>query len=157
MHAELGSGAAGLTALDQRLMATERSIEAESSRIRDDLQLGYSKEIEAYKQQIAKSEAHAVGLENALNTVRHQYEMRIAELEGNLKKVKTAKTRLEKRRALDVEGFAADISAMRKTVVAVDRRLHAARLDDEGKIDTLRCLADLVDVREVLNAKAAAL
>lgn len=35
---------------------------------------------------------------------------------------------LEGRRAMDMEGFAADLSALRKMLTAVDRKLHEMRL-----------------------------
>ena len=90
---------------------------------------------------MAKSEAHAVGLENALAAVRQQYEVRIADLESALAKLRSAHARLEKRRAFDVEGYIADVSAMRKKVTATERRLHQMRLcnrlDDDEKLDAL--------------------
>lgn len=48
---------------------------------------------------------------------------------------------LEHRRALDLEGFTADITHLRKSVVAVDRKLHQMRLvhrlEDDERLDAL--------------------
>ena len=48
---------------------------------------------------------------------------------------------LERRRAMDLEGFTADVTTLRKLLSAVDRRLHqtrlAQRLDDDERLDAL--------------------
>ena len=135
------SCAESMVELNSRLAAAQMNIDGAAKRARAELNAKLTAQMNAYKLQIAKSEAHAVGLENALAAVRQQYEVRVADLEEALKKLRAAHAKLQRRRAHDVEGWGADISAMRKKVSATERRLHQLRLchrlDDDEKLDAL--------------------
>ena len=75
------------------------------------------------------------------SAVAAQYERRIGELERENKKARRKMRELERRRAMDLEGFTADVTTLRKLLSAVDRRLHqtrlAQRLDDDERLDAL--------------------
>ena len=75
------------------------------------------------------------------SVIATQYEKRIKELERENKATKKKMRDLETRRAMDLEGFTADVTTLRKLLSAVDRRLHqtrlAQRLDDDERLDSL--------------------
>ena len=75
------------------------------------------------------------------SAIATQYEKRIKDLEKETKKAKKNYHDLEKRRAMDLEGFTSDVTTLRKLLSAVDRRLHqtrlAQRLDDDERLDAL--------------------
>jgi coiled-coil domain-containing protein 77 len=57
-------------------------------------------------------------------------EEHIAELEARCTKLKEANRSLEMRRQLDVDGWTADVTLLRKQLAAVDRKLLQMRLID---------------------------
>ena len=75
------------------------------------------------------------------SAIATQYERRIKELEGSNKAIKKKMKELQTRRAMDLEGFTADVTTLRKLLNAVDRRLHQTRLvqrlDDDERLDLL--------------------
>lgn len=98
--------------------------------------------------------AHFRAQKNEIHSaVAEQYERRIAYLEGQLKDLKGKHKALERRRALDLEGFTSDASTLRKQLAAIDRRMHAMRLaerlEDDERLDAL---LDAIERRGVANA-----
>ena len=83
------------------------------------------------------------------SAIATQYGRRIKELEGSNKAIKKKMKELQTRRAMDLEGFTADVTTLGKLLNAVDRRLHQARLvqrlDDDERLDLL--LEQLGDAR----------
>ena len=139
----------------ERVAAAEASLAAErAARSRDaasaeqaaeELRLKNEAEKEAYvaefRGQLKTREEELRNMEAIHAAVRRQWEQRIAELEGKLARLREAHRALEYRRALDIEGFGADVTLLRKQAAALDRRLTAARLadrlDDGSRLDGL--------------------
>ncbi|KAF5830416.1 hypothetical protein DUNSADRAFT_14637 [Dunaliella salina] len=92
------------------------------------------------KQLKAKVE-EAINLTSVHGALKAQYEKRIAELEEKCTRAVQANKQLELRRYQDMEGFTADVTHLRKTLTAVDRKLHEMRLierlDDDDRLDTI--------------------
>ena len=57
-------------------------------------------------------------------------EKRILELEARAARLQEANRQLEQRRALEADGWTADVSLLRKQLAAVDRKLTQMRLID---------------------------
>jgi hypothetical protein len=60
--------------------------------------------------------------------VMAQYQNRISELEAWKAHMTTKYKRLEDRRAMDLEGFNRDVTALRKALGLTERKLHQMRL-----------------------------
>jgi hypothetical protein len=60
--------------------------------------------------------------------VMAQYQSRIGELEAWKSHMTTKYKRLEDRRAMDLEGFNRDVTALRKALGLTERKLHQMRL-----------------------------
>jgi coiled-coil domain-containing protein 77 len=75
------------------------------------------------------------------SAIATQYEKRIRELEATTKATKKKMKQLQQRRTMDLEGFTADVTTLRRLLSAVDRRLHQTRLvqrlDDDERLDML--------------------
>jgi hypothetical protein len=91
--------------------------------------------------QVRAREEELVQLAAVHSAAKAQYEGRAAELEARAARLAAANAALELRRARDAEGCAADISALRKQLAAIDRRLLqmrlVERLEDNERLDRL--------------------
>ncbi|PNH02442.1 Coiled-coil domain-containing protein 77 [Tetrabaena socialis] len=80
------------------------------------------------RQQLKGKEEELINLSSVHNTMCVQYDRRVAELELKAARLGEANKQLELRRHLDCEGWTADVTALRRTLTAVDRKLHEMRL-----------------------------
>jgi coiled-coil domain-containing protein 77 len=78
--------------------------------------------------QLKQKEEELVNLTSVHSTAVAQYDRRVNELELRVARLTEANKQLELRRHLDCEGWMADVTALRKTLTAVDRKLHEMRL-----------------------------
>lgn len=69
-----------------------------------------------------------INLSSVHTTSTAAYDRRVQELELRAARLGEANKQLELRRALDVEGWTADVTALRKMLTAVDIKLHEMRL-----------------------------
>ncbi len=69
-----------------------------------------------------------INLTSVHTATKSQLERRVGELEVRSAKLSESNKQLELRRHLDMEGYTADITALRKALAAVDRKLHEMRL-----------------------------
>lgn len=75
-------------------------------------------------------EEELVNLASLHTSTRAGHEKRIAELEGRVKRLSEANKQLEVRRQMDMDGWTADVTLLRKQLAAVDRKLLQMRLID---------------------------
>ncbi len=80
--------------------------------------------------QLKVREDELVNLGSVHTAVKAQLEKRVAELEVRGSKLAEQKAALEQRRHMDMEGFTADLTHLRKMLAATDRKLHEMRLID---------------------------
>lgn len=97
--------------------------------------------IEKFRQELRDKEAEMVRIETVYASMKGAYEDRIADLENRNRRLQRANTQLEERRAMDVEGFTATITALRQKLKTVERKQLTMRLeerlDDEDRLDIL--------------------
>ncbi|GFR40782.1 hypothetical protein Agub_g1396 [Astrephomene gubernaculifera] len=93
------------------------------------------------RNQLKLKEEELINLSSVHNTSVSQYDKRIAELELRAARLTESNRQLELRRHLDCEGWTADVTALRKTLTAVDRKLHemrlVERLEDDDRLDAI--------------------
>ncbi|GIL62982.1 hypothetical protein Vafri_17149 [Volvox africanus] len=91
--------------------------------------------------QVKQKEEELINLTSVHNTAVAQYDRRVSELELKVARLTEANKQLELRRHLDCEGWTADVTALRKTLTAVDRKLHemrlVERLEDDDRLDAI--------------------
>jgi coiled-coil domain-containing protein 77 len=99
---------------------------------------------DAKKRAEAEVESYIANLRDQLqrrSATATQYERRISELESQNANYKKKHREIETRRAMDLEGFTADVTTLRRLLAAVDRKLHQTRLtqrlDDDERLDML--------------------
>ena len=78
--------------------------------------------------QLKSKEEELINLSSVHTTSTAAYDRRVQELELRAARLGEANKQLELRRALDVEGWTADVTALRKMLTAVDIKLHEMRL-----------------------------
>ena len=97
--------------------------------------------VNTFREQLKQREEELINLEGVHSAVKAQHEVRCAELEAKIAKLEDKSRELEHRRALDLEGFTADITNLRKSLIAVDRKLHQMRLihrlEDDERLDAI--------------------
>jgi coiled-coil domain-containing protein 77 len=144
-HAALHEEEARLAMELGKLTTERKQMKDAAKRAASDAKAKAEAEAEAYisqfRDQLKRREDDIHSLESVHSAVAAQYERRINELEGQLKTLRKKHKELEHRRALDLEGFTADVTALRRLLSAVDRRLHQTRLvqrlDDDERLDLL--------------------
>ncbi|GIM05695.1 hypothetical protein Vretimale_10129 [Volvox reticuliferus] len=91
--------------------------------------------------QVKQKEEELINLTSVHTTAVAQYDRRVSELELKVARLTEANKQLELRRHLDCEGWTADVTALRKTLTAVDRKLHemrlVERLEDDDRLDAI--------------------
>ena len=144
-HAALHEEEARLAMELAKLTDERKRMKDAAERAAADAKAKAEAEAEAYiaqfRDQLKRREDDIHSLESVHSAVAAQYERRINELEGQLKTLRRKHKELEHRRALDLEGFTADVTTLRRLLSAVDRRLHQTRLvqrlDDDERLDLL--------------------
>ncbi|EFJ43281.1 centriole protein [Volvox carteri f. nagariensis] len=149
----------------ERQAAEERALECQAALARErqsfleqsaDLRRRAAAELSATKQeaenkvedltnnlraQLKTREEELVNLSSVHTTAVAQYDRRVSELELKVARLSESNRQLELRRHLDCEGWTADVSALRKTLTAVDRKLHemrlVERLEDDDRLDAI--------------------
>mmetsp|Transcript_37410 Transcript_37410/g.94558 ORF Transcript_37410/g.94558 Transcript_37410/m.94558 type:complete len:217 (+) Transcript_37410:428-1078(+) len=95
----------------------------------------------AFREQLKAREEELINLEGVHSAVKAQYEKRVADLAAKVKALEEKLASVEARRALDMEGFTADVTYLRRSLAAVDRRVQQLklvhRLDDDERLDAL--------------------
>eukprot|EP00958_Prasinococcus_capsulatus_P016212 scaffold1786_cov398-Prasinococcus_capsulatus_cf.AAC.3 len=124
-----------VVALDEELSEVCPKVETLAVAIEERLKSQRQEHISDSVEQIKSREKDIAQLEDIFVATRSQYEQRIESLEVELESLQMKHRALERRRRLDIEGFTNDISHMRKKVVAVDRKLLQARLEDRLEDD----------------------
>ncbi|GLC41905.1 hypothetical protein PLESTB_001046000 [Pleodorina starrii] len=93
------------------------------------------------RSQLKAKEEELINLASVHTTSVAQYDRRVSELELRAARLTEANRQLELRRHLDCEGWTADVTALRKTLTAVDRKLHemrlVERLEDDDRLDAI--------------------
>ncbi|KAG2498150.1 hypothetical protein HYH03_003908 [Edaphochlamys debaryana] len=123
--------------------ATEqrRRAAAELSGAREEAEAKLEDVASILRSQLKAKEEDLVNLSSVHNTAVAQYDRRIAELELKVARLAESNKQLELRRHLDCEGWTADVTALRKTLGAVDRKLHemrlVERLEDDDRLDAI--------------------
>ena len=144
-HAELHEEEARLAMELEKLGKERKQMKEAAEQAAADAKAKAEAEAEAYiaqfRDQLKRREDDIHSLESVHSAVAAQYERRINELEGQLRTLRKKHKELEHRRALDLEGFTADVTTLRRLLSAVDRRLHQTRLvqrlDDDERLDML--------------------
>eukprot|EP00798_Chlamydomonas_sp_ICE-L_P012306 gene12306-15468_t len=89
----------------------------------------------------SRREHELVNLASVHTATKAQLERRVGELESKSSKLLEANKQLEMRRHMDMEGCTADITTLRKSIAAVNRKLHEMRLierlGDDDRLDTI--------------------
>ena len=80
--------------------------------------------------QVRSREEELRNLASLHTSVKAAAEQRIEELESKVQRLSEANKQLELRRQLDVDGWTADVTLLRKQLAAVDRKLLQMRLID---------------------------
>ena len=131
-HAELHEEEARLAMELEKLGKERKQMKEAAEQAAADAKAKAEAEAEAYiaqfRDQLKRREDDIHSLESVHSAVAAQYERRINELEGQLRTLRKKHKELEHRRALDLEGFTADVTTLRRLLSAVDRRLHQTRL-----------------------------
>ena len=124
-----------------QLAATKQGLEERIERLEREHGAALAKEAAGASRQLKAREMELGQLETMHAAVKEQLEARVRDLEGKLGKSKDALRHSEQRRVMDAEGFTHDVSNLRKQLAAVDRKLHAmrlqARLDDDERLEAL--------------------
>lgn len=80
--------------------------------------------------QVRAREEELTNLSSLHSSTKAAADKRIAELEARVARLQDSNRQLEQRRALEADGWTADVSLLRKQVAAVDRKLTQMRLID---------------------------
>uniref|UniRef100_A0A383VMW0 Uncharacterized protein n=1 Tax=Tetradesmus obliquus TaxID=3088 RepID=A0A383VMW0_TETOB len=112
--------------------------------------------VDKFRDQVRSREEELMNLGSLHTATKAAADKRITELEGRVSRLLEANRQLELRRQLDVDGWAADVTALRKTLAAVDRKLLQMRLIDRLEDDErLDALLDQLEKRMPAPAGAA--
>ncbi|KAI8466961.1 MAG: hypothetical protein J3K34DRAFT_524115 [Monoraphidium minutum] len=97
--------------------------------------------VDRFREQVRAREEELTNLSSLHASTKAAADKRVAELEGRAARLQDANRLLEQRRALDADGWTADVSLLRKQLSAVDRKLTQMRLidrlEDDERLDTL--------------------
>ncbi|GAX72690.1 hypothetical protein CEUSTIGMA_g146.t1 [Chlamydomonas eustigma] len=90
------------------------------------------------RKQLKVREDELINLGSVHTATKAQLEKRVTELEARSCKLAEQNKALDQRRHMDMEGFAADATHLRKMLASIDRKLHEMRLIDRlGEDDRL--------------------
>ncbi|KAF6256024.1 hypothetical protein COO60DRAFT_1627324 [Scenedesmus sp. NREL 46B-D3] len=134
MVSDVAAARAELAAVQRQARAeVDKASAAADSRMRE--------YVDKFRDQVRWREEELMRLGSLHTTTKAAADKRIAELEGRVSRLLDANRQLELRRQLDVDGWAADVTALRKTLGAVDRKLLQMRLidrlEDDERLDAL--------------------
>lgn len=149
MVSDVAAARAELAAAQRQARAEiEKASAAADSRMRD--------YVDKFRDQVRSREEELMNLGSLHTATKAAADKRITELEGRVSRLLEANRQLELRRQLDVDGWAADVTALRKTLAAVDRKLLQMRLIDRLEDDErLDALLDQLEKRMPAPAGAA--
>lgn len=111
---------------------------------------------DAMRKQLRIKEHERRQAETMHEAVRRAYEARIAELEAEVAKLVEALAKSERRRVLDREGFAADVTLLRQSIVTVGRRFLGGNLEVVAAMGGMLADAARVGGEEIRKLEAAA-
>ncbi|KAK9784601.1 hypothetical protein WJX73_004449 [Symbiochloris irregularis] len=127
----------------------QRDAEAKLTEARCDHQRSMDDYATSFCKQLEAREAEVADLTAELELLQTQAAQQTGELQSALKRAQDNVRQLEQRRALDMEGWANDVSLLRRQAAAVHRKMHQMRIvdrlaDDERRdniLDTLSARA----------------
>eukprot|EP00775_Hariotina_reticulata_P012249 gene12249-12386_t len=97
--------------------------------------------VDKFREQVRSRDEELINLASLHTATKAAADKRIADLEARVTKLLEANRQLELRRQLDVDGWTADVTSLRKTLAAVDRKLLQMRLierlEDDERLDAL--------------------
>lgn len=100
--------------------------------------------------QLKSKEEELLNLTSVHTASVAQYDRRVADLELRVARLTESNRQLELRRHLDTKGWTADVSALRKTLGAVECKLHEMRLVERYRvIRFFRCMKSSRGKKEV--------
>ncbi|KAG2433514.1 hypothetical protein HYH02_012632 [Chlamydomonas schloesseri] len=140
LEAQMSLAAERQASLEQGADARRRAA-AELAAVRQEAEDKLADVESHLRAQLKTKEEELINLSSVHTTSAAAYDRRVQELELKVARLAEANKQLELRRALDVEGWAADVSALRKMLTAVDIKLHemrlVERLEDDDRLDAI--------------------
>lgn len=140
MEAEEETKRTQMDCVEDRL-AQQMRHEEQMDGLKRELGAAQEKAVGQFRSQLKRKEEELVGLGGVHAAVMAQYQSRIGELEAWKAHMTAKYKRLEDRRAMDLEGFNRDVTALRKALGLTERKLHqmrlVLRLDDDDRLDKL--------------------
>ncbi|KIZ06949.1 Coiled-coil domain-containing protein 77 [Monoraphidium neglectum] len=97
--------------------------------------------VDRFREQVRAREEELTNLASLHASTKAAADKRIADLEARASRLQDSNRQLEQRRQLEVDGWGADVTLLRKQLAAVDRKLTQMRLidrlEDDERLDTL--------------------
>lgn len=164
-EADAAAAVAQLASDKQEAAAAERQVRRQLQQEAQDARAAAAEAVATVKdcrmtcaRQLAARGKELAHTRTAGERMQQSLEQQLAEAKAKLARALAGRQQLEQRRALDVEGFTADIALLRKALTATDRRLHQMRLADRLEHDErLEALLKELQARPGAEVDAAVL
>eukprot|EP00878_Enallax_costatus_P033337 GHUV01036756.1.p1 GENE.GHUV01036756.1~~GHUV01036756.1.p1 ORF type:complete len:405 (+),score=164.28 GHUV01036756.1:265-1479(+) len=121
-----------VAAATAELAAAQKQAKADIEKASSNADSKMREYVDKFRDQVRSREEELVNLASLHTSTKTAADKRIAELESRVSRLLEANRQLELRRQLDVDGWAADVTNLRKTLAAVDRKLLQMRLIDRS-------------------------
>ncbi|KAG1679502.1 hypothetical protein FOA52_011101 [Chlamydomonas sp. UWO 241] len=140
-HAATAAGASERSALQQELAVLKRKAEHDAARMKQQSEHKLDDVATNLRRQLKSKEDELLSLGSVHTATKAALEKRVVELEGRSAKLSEHNKGLETRRHMDMEGFTADLTNLRKMLASIERKLHemrlVERLGDDDRLDSI--------------------